>query len=59
MKLILTRSSHILTIEDPIEYVYPPGKSIVSQRENGNVIVTRDGQWHFVLALREDPDVLD
>ncbi len=30
-----TRSEHILTIEDPIEYVHPPNKSIVHQRELG------------------------
>ncbi len=52
----LKRSAHILTIEDPIEYVYPPGKSIISQREMG--IDTHS--WDFALrsALREDPDVV-
>jgi len=29
----LEKAVHILTIEDPIEYVYPAGKSIISQRE--------------------------
>lgn len=52
----LGRASHILTIEDPIEYVYPKGKSIISQREMG--IDTHS--WAFALrsALREDPDVV-
>lgn len=52
----LKRAAHILTIEDPIEYVYPPGKSIISQREMG--IDTHS--WDFALrsALREDPDVV-
>ncbi|OGH18732.1 MAG: type IV pili twitching motility protein PilT [Candidatus Levybacteria bacterium RIFCSPHIGHO2_02_FULL_37_10] len=52
----LKRSAHILTIEDPIEYVYPTGKSIISQREMG--IDTHS--WDFALraALREDPDVV-
>ncbi len=52
----LKRSAHILTIEDPIEYVYPEGKSIISQREMG--IDTHS--WDFALrsALREDPDVV-
>ncbi|HEY4483031.1 MAG TPA: PilT/PilU family type 4a pilus ATPase [Candidatus Paceibacterota bacterium] len=27
------RAEHIITIEDPVEYLYPPGKSIVDQRE--------------------------
>ena len=52
----LKRSAHILTIEDPIEYVYPAGKSIISQREMG--IDTYS--WDFALrsALREDSDVV-
>jgi len=52
----LSRSVHILTIEDPIEYVYPNGKSIISQRE-----MTQDTHsWDMALrsALREDPDVV-
>jgi twitching motility protein PilT len=50
------RSVHILTIEDPIEYIYPAGKSIISQREMD--IDTHS--WSFALksALREDPDVV-
>lgn len=52
----LKRSAHIITIEDPIEYVYPEGKSIMSQREMG--IDTHS--WDFALrsVLREDPDVV-
>lgn len=52
----LTRASHILTIEDPIEYVYPNGKSIISQREMGS----DTHSWTLALksALREDPDVV-
>ena len=52
----LTRSVHILTIEDPIEYVYPNGKSIVSQRE----MDLDTHSWSLALksALREDPDVV-
>ncbi len=51
-----TRSDHILTIEDPIEYMYPTGKSIISQREmKGDTY-----SWGSALraALREDPDVV-
>lgn len=49
-------SKHILTIEDPIEYVYPPLKSVVSQREVGQ----DTHNWNIALrsALREDPDVV-
>lgn len=51
-----TRPVHIVTIEDPIEYVYTPVKSIVSQRE----IRTDTHSWEAALRsiLREDPDVV-
>lgn len=47
---------HIVTVEDPIEYVYPPGKSIVSQRE----MHQDTHSWSVALksVLREDPDVV-
>lgn len=50
------RAEHILTIEDPIEFIYQPDKSIISQRE-----VNQDTHgWDIALrsALREDPDVV-
>ena len=52
----ISRSEHILTIEDPIEFVYKPKKSIISQREINHD--THD--WDIALrsALREDPDVV-
>jgi twitching motility protein PilT len=52
----MTRSVHILTIEDPIEFVYPRGNSIISQREMG----IDSHSWDLALksALREDPDVV-
>lgn len=49
-------ASHILTIEDPIEYVFPSGKSIVSQREVGtNVPTFADGLRG---AMRQRPNIL-
>jgi twitching motility protein PilT len=51
-----TRSMHILTIEDPIEYVYPTGKSIISQREMASD--THSFAMALRSALREDPDVV-
>lgn len=50
------RPDHILTIEDPIEYVYPPAKAVVSQRE----LHLDTHSWEVALrsALREDPDVV-
>jgi twitching motility protein PilT len=52
----MKRSVHILTIEDPIEYVYPKGRSIISQREIGQ----DSHSWRLSLrsALREDPDIV-
>ncbi|HEY4002125.1 MAG TPA: type IV pilus twitching motility protein PilT [Candidatus Xenobia bacterium] len=50
------RSSHIITIEDPIEYIHPHKSSMVNQREVG-----QDTQsWSNALrgVLREDPDVI-
>jgi len=51
-----TRADHILTIEDPIEYVYPKGNSLISQRE----MLVDTHSWTMALrsALREDPDVV-
>ncbi len=47
---------HIITIEDPVEYLYPKAKSIVSQRE----LHQDTHSWNLSLksALREDPDVI-
>lgn len=51
-----TQSGHILTIEDPIEFLYRHGKSIVNQREIG--IDTRSYHNALVNAMREAPDVI-
>lgn len=51
-----TKAHHIVTIEDPIEYIYPKGLSIISQRE-----MHQDSHsWNIALrsVLREDPDVV-
>lgn len=52
----MKRACHILTIEDPIEFIYPKGSSIISQREMG----TDTHSWSMALrsSLREDPDVV-
>lgn len=52
----LHRSEHIVTIEDPVEFLYKPKKSIISQRE-----INHDTHsWNVALksVLREDPDVV-
>jgi len=52
----LTKAVHIITIEDPIEYVYPTGLSLISQRE----MHADTHSWNVALrsVLREDPDVV-
>jgi twitching motility protein PilT len=50
------RAEHIVTIEDPIEFVFKPVKSIISQREMG--FDTHSWQIALRSALREDPDVV-
>jgi len=51
-----TRAEHILTIEDPIEYVHKDKKAIVTQREIGEDTANyADG---LRMALRQDPDVI-
>ncbi len=50
-------NEHILTIEDPVEYLIPSnGKSIVQQREIGRDVV--DFSEGIMGSLREDPDLL-
>ncbi|MEK7617148.1 MAG: type IV pilus twitching motility protein PilT [Patescibacteria group bacterium] len=55
-KINQQRAAHIITIEDPIEYVYPPGRSIIDQREMYKDTKTWGGALRSV--LREDPDVV-
>ena len=51
-----TRSDHIITIEDPIEYVYQGRCSLIHQREVGADV--RSFASALRSALREDPDVI-
>lgn len=55
-KISQQRRGHIITVEDPIEYLFENKKSIVSQREIG----TDTFSFSYALrsALREDPDVV-
>ncbi len=51
-----TRREHIITLEDPIEYVHEPRQSLIHQREiNVHTTGFADG---LRSALREDPDVI-
>jgi len=51
-----TRSEHIITIEDPIEYVFTNKKSLIEQRE----LVLDTHSWNVALKsiLRQDPNVV-
>ncbi|MBI5595220.1 MAG: type IV pilus twitching motility protein PilT [Elusimicrobia bacterium] len=51
-----SRAVHILTIEDPIEFVHKDKKSILSQREIGED--TFDFVQALRMAMRQDPDVI-
>jgi twitching motility protein PilT len=51
-----TRSCHIVTIEDPIEYLFKDGKSIVSQRAIGIDVDNFEDALRYL--MRQDPDVV-
>ncbi len=50
------RSAHIITLEDPIEYLYPHNKSVIEQREVGSD--TFSFAESLRRCLRQDPDVI-
>jgi twitching motility protein PilT len=51
-----TRSLHIVTIEDPVEFIHTSQKSIITHRELGPD--TNDFESALKAAMREDPDVV-
>jgi len=51
-----TRTEHILTVEDPIEFVHVSNKSLINQREVGSH--THAFNAALKAALREDPDII-
>lgn len=51
-----TSASHILTVEDPVEFFHPSKKALVNHREVGND--TKSFARALKSALREDPDVI-
>ena len=50
------RPVHIITLEDPVEYLYPQGKALISQREIGRD--TASFASGLRSALRQDPDII-
>jgi len=51
-----TRKEHIITIEDPIEYVFEPQQCLISQRELGSD--TLSFARAMKSAMRQDPDII-
>ncbi|HUQ01339.1 MAG TPA: PilT/PilU family type 4a pilus ATPase [Kofleriaceae bacterium] len=51
-----TRHAHIITIEDPIEFLHEPGKCMIIQREVGSD--TESFKDALIAAMRQDPDVI-
>lgn len=52
----MTRSSHIITIEDPIEYVFEPKKAIFEQKQLGKDVTSFASAMKY--AMRQRPDVI-
>ncbi len=51
-----TRTDHIITIEDPVEFVHPNKKCLINQREIGTHTLSFKAALRA--ALREDPDII-
>lgn len=53
---LIQQPDHLITTEDPVEYIFAPGKGIVQQRQVGRDVVS----FHEGIAgaLRQDPDIL-
>ncbi|MGE0446064.1 MAG: type IV pilus twitching motility protein PilT, partial [Vicinamibacterales bacterium] len=51
-----TRTAHVMTVEDPIEYLHRDNRSIINQREIG--VDTESFSHALRSALRQDPDVI-
>ncbi|MDY3617759.1 type IV pilus twitching motility protein PilT [Agathobaculum sp.] len=51
-----TRDDHIITLEDPIEYLYTPDRCVINQREIGRDTASYSDGLRAI--LREDPDVI-
>jgi len=51
-----TRAAHIITLEDPVEFLYTPNKSLIAQRQYGQDFISFPSGLKHV--LRQDPDVI-
>lgn len=50
------QGGHVLTLEDPVEFIHPPGRALIDQREVGTD--TESFARGLRAALRQDPDVI-
>jgi twitching motility protein PilT len=50
------RTEHIVTIEDPIEYIFEPASCLISQRELGSDTLSFAAAMKS--AMRQDPDII-
>lgn len=53
--IVRTRATHLLTIEEPVEYIFESDRALVSQRELGDHL---DIKTAMLIAMRADPDVI-
>ena len=51
-----TRAEHVITMEDPIEFIFPKGKSVIRQRQFGQDFLSFPEALRRV--LRQDPDII-
>jgi twitching motility protein PilT len=54
--IVMNRAVHVISLEDPVEFLLPSGRALMSQREVGTHVASFVAGLHS--ALREDPDVI-
>ena len=52
----MSRACHIITIEDPIEYIFEPKQAIFEQKQLGKDVVSFSSAMKY--AMRQRPDVI-
>jgi twitching motility protein PilT len=52
----MTKQKHIITLEDPIEYIFTPKKALIEQKQLGKDIISFSSAMKY--ALRQRPDII-
>ncbi|GHV21225.1 hypothetical protein FACS1894176_11000 [Bacteroidia bacterium] len=52
----MTKQKHIITLEDPIEYIFTPKKALIEQKQLGKDIISFASAMKY--ALRQRPDII-